>query len=118
MGNRLEKGKQGEQAAAAYLKAAGYQIVTTNWRCKAGEIDVIARQGEMLVFVEVRSRTTTEDAFASIEARKRVKLLRAVYLYLAETAQEETAWRVDAIAVGRAADGTVKLDHVEDALDW
>ncbi len=118
MADRQTIGKQGEQAAAQYLSGAGYQIVATNWRCKAGEIDIVARQGETLVFVEVRSRLKPEDAFASVQHSKQVKMIRAAQLYLAETEQEEAAWRIDVIAVGRGRDGKPQIEHVEDALDW
>jgi putative endonuclease len=118
MADRQMKGKQAEQAAADYLRGAGYAIVVTNWRCKGGEIDIVARQGETLVFVEVRSRFTTDDAFASVQSSKQVKMLRAAHEYLAEMKQEEAAWRIDVIAVGRGRDGRPQIEHVEDALDW
>jgi putative endonuclease len=118
MKDRLAKGKQAEKAAAEYLSSAGYQIVATNWRCKGGEIDIVAQHGETLVFVEVRSRFRTEDAFASVQSSKQVKMLRAAHEYLAETGQEEAAWRIDVIAVGHGHDGKPQIEHVEDALDW
>lgn len=114
--DRTTKGKQAEQAAADYLRGAGYEIIVTNWRCKGGEIDIVARHGETLVFVEVRSRFTTEDAFASVQNSKQVKMLRAAHEYLAEMGQEDTPWRIDVIAVGRG--GKPQIEHVEDALDW
>jgi putative endonuclease len=51
-------GLRGETLAAAHLKAQGYSIITTNWRCSAGELDIVAQDGDTLVFVEVRSRHT------------------------------------------------------------
>jgi len=53
---KRQLGDRGEQAATAYLEQCGYTIVTRNWRCRYGEIDLVARDGEQLVFVEVRTR--------------------------------------------------------------
>lgn len=111
------KGQHSEGRAAAYLQARGYTILGMNWRCKAGEIDIIAREGATLVFVEVRSRRTIEAAFESISPRKRARLTRAVYSWLAEHTHDDPAWRIDVIAVGKV-DGKAHIDHRQDALDW
>jgi len=55
---RKERGAAAEEAAARYLESQGCQVLERNWRCRTGEIDLIARDGEVLVFVEVRSRRT------------------------------------------------------------
>lgn len=112
-------GKNGETLAAEYLIAKGYTIVETNWRCRFGEIDIVARQGESLIFVEVRTRrTATEDAFASIDPRKREKMQRAAYLYLAEHQSEHIPWQIDVIAVALPYNSTPIIEHLENALDW
>ncbi len=111
-------GARGERLAAAYLQQHGYTLVGANWHCPQGEIDLIARQNDVLVFVEVRTRRSgTEAAFASINPRKQRTLAQAVQLYLAE--HDLTAdWRVDVIAIGIPAQGSPIIEHVEDALDW
>ena len=113
-------GQRGEQLAADYLKRRGYAIVTVNWRCKHGEIDIIARKGDTLVFVEVRTRRsdTSEMAFESIQPRKRDKLSKLANLYIALHDSEEIDWRVDVIAIGIPRTGQPIIDHAEDALDW
>jgi putative endonuclease len=113
-------GQRGEDLAAAYLQHHGYDIIATNWRCHAGEIDIIARQGRTLVFVEVRARhaSTTESAFESISPRKRERLVASVHQYLSDHDLETAMWRVDVIAVALARSGKADIDHVEDALDW
>jgi putative endonuclease len=116
MADRKTKGNHAEQIAADYLKAFGYQIVNVNWRCARGEIDIIARQGETLVFVEVRSRLTIDAALESVNARKQGKLQRLAYLYLEETRQEHVDWRIDVVAVSGGREP--KIEHVENALDW
>jgi putative endonuclease len=115
---KLETGNRGEAIAAAYLIRKHYAIVETNWRFRGGEIDIVARHNDMLVFVEVRSRsaTTTEAAFATITPSKRQRLIRSAYAYInAHDLPESTSWRIDIIGIA-LPHGTV--DHIEDALDW
>lgn len=113
-------GQRGEQLAAAFLRERGYQVVATNWRCKYGELDIIARQVDMLVFVEVRARhaDSSEPAFESITPRKRAKLIKLAHVYLAENDLSECQWRIDVIAIGIPRSGKPIIEHTEDALDW
>ena len=78
-------GQRGELLAAAHLRARGYAIVDVNWRCTRGELDIVARDGDTLVFVEVRLRTRADfgGAAASITAKKRARIAAAAGLYLA-----------------------------------
>ena len=55
--NRNEKGRLGEELAAADMESKGYMILVKNFRCKAGEIDIVAKRGNVMVFVEVKTRT-------------------------------------------------------------
>ncbi len=115
---RIALGKRGEQAASDHLPGDGYTIVAQNWRAPQGEFDLIARSGDLLVFVEVKTRKAgIEAAFESISARKRQILERTAYQYLTEN-QLDSDWRIDVIAVTIASNGQVSLEHVQDALDW
>jgi putative endonuclease len=80
--NRL--GVDAEAAAAAFLEARGLEILTRNYRCRLGEIDLVARDGETTVFIEVRRRASFSfgGAAASITSAKRSKLLKAARHYL------------------------------------
>ena len=113
-------GQRGELLAAAHLRARGYAIVDVNWRCTRGELDIVARDGDTLVFVEVRARhtVTTDAAFESIGPRKRSRLISAAYAYLAAHKLDDCAWRVDVIAVAQPPGRAPILEHVENALDW
>lgn len=113
-------GQRGEQLAADYLRRQGYEIVGQNWRCKSGEIDIIARKGEVLVFVEVRTRHAqgSDTAFESITPRKRDKLITLANVYLSVNDLENANWRVDVIAIAIPPTGAPIIDHAEDALDW
>jgi putative endonuclease len=115
---RSALGQQGEKHAAAYLQARGYTIVDRNWRCTQGEFDLIARDGNWLVFVEVKTRRAgLEAAFESVSPRKRKILERMAYLYLSQH-HLESDWRIDVIAVTLNPQGKPEIEHVQDAFDW
>ncbi len=78
-----EKGRAGEELAAAYLRSLGFVVVARNVRAGGGEIDIIAREGPLLCFVEVRRRQRALDALVSVDARKQRRLVRAATAYLA-----------------------------------
>src|SRR5690349_7285168 len=80
----MSRGREAEQMAAAFLESRGLTIVERNYRCRLGEIDLIAREGGTTVFVEVRQRSSSSfgGAAASITASKRAKLLRAARHYM------------------------------------
>jgi putative endonuclease len=94
------RGADAENLAAAYLQNAGLALVARNYRCRFGEIDLIARDGTTLVFVEVRLRSDGRfgGAAASITPAKRAKLLRTARHYLAGLARAP-ACRFDALLV-------------------
>lgn len=93
-------GKAYEDAAEAYLGARGLRTLARNWRCKGGEIDLVMRDGDVLVFVEVRARQDARygGAAASITAAKRARLVHAARLYLAHLADTPPC-RFDAVLI-------------------
>jgi len=107
-------GARGETIAEGYLRSQGYTILDRNWRCSRGELDIIAKQGETLVFVEVRTRRglrsgpTPEE---SITPAKQRKLIELAQLYLQERNLEDVDWRIDVVAV--EMDGQGRLQRVE-----
>lgn len=117
---KREFGQNGEKIAAEHLQARGYTIVETNWRCSKGELDLVARHGDTLVFVEVRSRHSgsTEVPFESITPTKQRKLNVLAHLYLTSHDLNPPNWRIDVIAVAFPRRGTPIIEHVENALDW
>ena len=94
------RGRHAENFAALFLQQQGLKLVARNYRCRFGEIDLIARDGKTLVFVEVRMRASDQfgGAAASITAGKRRKLLRTARHYLAGAAHTP-ACRFDALLV-------------------
>lgn len=98
------RGRAAEQHAAELLRSQGLRVLARNWRCRFGEIDLIARDGTTLVFVEVRLRASEAfgGAAESIDAAKRRKLVAAANLYLS-THGASSPCRFDAVLIG--ADG-------------
>jgi putative endonuclease len=95
-------GKFAENRAEALLKSAGLVIETRNWRCRQGEIDLIAREGSVLVFVEVRSRKHSEFGTAadSVTLSKQRRIIMAARHYLA-TLPATPACRFDVITLDK-----------------
>jgi putative endonuclease len=118
---RKKLGDFGEQAALVYLTHQGYAEVLRKWRCPAGEIDLLMRDGTTLVFVEVRTRRGNSAGVAeeSVGPAKRARLIALAYTYLeAAGVADNTPWRIDVVAVGVDASGRVaRLNHIRDAVE-
>lgn len=114
-------GYQGEDYAADYLVGLGYTLVTRNWRCKIGEIDLIAVDNQELVIVEVRTRRGEEavsQAAESITSQKQARLYSLAEAYTAENQLENVhSVRIDVVAVG-IEKTQVTIEHYQDAVGW
>jgi putative endonuclease len=98
------RGRAAERGARRFLERRGLELIARNFRCRAGEIDLVMRDGATIVFVEVRLRSRTEwgSAADSIGAAKRARLVRAARTYLASRpACSEAPCRFDAVTVTR-----------------
>jgi putative endonuclease len=97
------RGREGEDRAAAFLFEAGYEIVRRNLRLPGGEIDLICREGDTIVFVEVKLRTSARfgHALAGVDAKKRTKLRRLAADYVQIVAPNARV-RFDVVAVDGA----------------
>jgi putative endonuclease len=115
---RAEIGRSGEAVAEAYLRARHFRIVAKNFRCRAGEIDLVARDGGELVFVEVRSRRggRTGTALESVTAAKQLRVARVARYYLAAHGLADVASRFDVLGVDFAADPPI-VEHVRGAFE-
>ena len=114
-------GADGETIARKYLREKGYAILESNWSTIFGELDIVAKRGDELVFVEVKTRrgVGTEAALEAVTPAKHERMLKAVYQYLHDhDIDSETQWRMDVIAVAIQAGCRPQIDHVEDAFDW
>lgn len=116
---RRGTGQRGEELAAAHLARQGYEILARNWRCRAGEMDIVARQGETLVFVEVRTRRgrrlgTPEE---SVTPAKQARLIEVAQTYLQEMELAGAPWRIDVVAIVLDGRGQVRrFNHLESAV--
>ncbi len=111
-------GAMGEELAARRLSAAGYEIVTRNWRCRAGELDLVARQGECLVLVEVRTRRgkALGPPEESITPAKQARLITLAEAYV-QAVDWPGDWRIDVVAVELDLGGRLlRVDHYENAV--
>ncbi|MGM0651442.1 MAG: YraN family protein [Bacillota bacterium] len=117
---RQQVGQKGEEAAREYLKEQGYSIVDNNYRCRLGEIDIIARDGNTVVIVEVRTKTglafgRPEESITRDKARK---LHRLALQYLQSHYQREISSRIDLVAVmvDRNSGQVKDLIHIKNIL--
>jgi putative endonuclease len=114
----------GEDEAAARLAGQGWQIVARNWRTRRGEIDIVARDGEWLVFVEVRARRAKPGADPaaarpeeSVTAKKQLQLAHMAEEYLFQI-RWSGPWRADIVAIEvDARDQVTRYVHYQDAID-
>jgi len=118
---RKNLGDFGEQAAAAHLIKRGYALLVRKWRCPAGEIDLLMRDGSTLVFVEVRTRRGDRSGAAeeSVGRAKQAKLIALAYAYLeAAGTPDNVPWRIDVVALDIDRAGRVaRLRHIRDAVE-
>ncbi len=117
--DRRALGALGERKAVEYIKKKGYRIVEKNFRCREGEIDVIARHRDYLVFVEVRTRTGSDFGTPeeSVTAAKKDKLVSLALSYLQTHRNVPSLWRFDVVAVEVGAGGEVsRIDLIQNAI--
>lgn len=96
----MDRGRWGEEVACAVLRANGYRIIARNWRTRMGEIDIIARDGDVLAFVEVKTRSNASygGAAAAVGRHKQRRIILAAGQFLATTECDLPA-RFDVITV-------------------
>lgn len=113
-----ETGKRGEDIAALYLKKRGYRLTDRNYRCPLGEIDIVARDGEDVVFVEVKSRKSLDfgEPEAAVNRKKQIKLSKIALTYINENDIDNRNARFDVVAVVFSGKDT-QLRHIKNAFD-
>ena len=119
MDRRKQIGHQGEELAASFLATKGFSILHRNWRCKSGELDIIAEVGVTLVFVEVRTRRGNRfgTAAESITPAKQARLVELAQTFLQETNSSPLSWRIDVVTI-QLGSGLPQIDHIENAVGW
>ena len=118
MDGRRETGRRGEEVAAAYVAALGYRVVIRNFRCRAGEIDLVAVDRDTIVFIEVRSRTGDGRGtpLESVDGRKQAQVGRVARYFLTARGWHERPARFDVVGVRFDTEPPV-VEHVRSAFD-
>ncbi|MDD5167375.1 MAG: YraN family protein [Syntrophales bacterium] len=115
---RLKTGQLGEDAAVSYLEARGYKILERNFRCPLGEMDIIARQANVLVFIEVRSRRSEGfgDPLESVTVVKQRKLSRIALFYIQKHNLQNREARFDVLGITMRPGGQ-EIDLIQNAFE-
>lgn len=118
---KQESGKLGEQLACSALKKKGYKIIETNYRCRQGEIDIVARQKNCLIFIEVRTKTSNAygSPEESITAQKQRRLISTAMDYLSSHQDLPENWCIDFVAVelDPLTNKATRIEIIENAVE-
>jgi putative endonuclease len=116
--NTSRLGRRGEQAARKYLEGQGYQILEQNFRIVGVEFDLIARDDDTIVFIEVKARGSDEFGFPEefVDERKIRRLIRGAKVYYEKKHFENYKARFDVVSM-LCEDGRFKIDHLEHAFE-
>ena len=113
-----ELGRKGEEVALRFLKKKGYKIIEKNYVCKMGEMDIIAREKDTLVFIEVKTRTSM--AFGppqlAVNSTKQMQLSKVALYFLKEKRLEDIKARFDVVAILLRPKGE-EIELIKDAFD-
>jgi len=115
---RIDLGKLGEDLALREVKRLGYKKIVRNYRCPMGEVDLIARDGDTLVFIEIKTRRAGSTGYAkeAVNQRKRRQLSKVALCYMKEHHCFQTKARFDVVAVSLMG-GRPQLEVVKNAFD-
>ena len=113
----LALGRRGEDAAARHYTRLGYRIVARNWRCELGELDLVARRGDVIVFCEVKARRRDRwgQPSEAVDARKQARLRRLAGRWLAEHRGRAVRVRFDVVSIVLDG-GHSEVRHIPDAF--
>lgn len=111
-------GKRGEKIAVTYLQHSGYTILEQNYHCKLGEIDIIAYDHHILVFLEVRTKSSLDFGLPqeSINLKKQHQISKVALEYISRKKLKNIPARFDVIAIS-LSEGKEKLEHIKDAFE-
>lgn len=115
---RINLGKLGEKVAAVFLKRNGYVILERNFSCLLGEIDIIARDGESIVFVEVRTKGSDEFGLPmeSVQENKQRRLIKVARSYIKSHKLYNAYFRFDLVSILVKQEGKPQVCLIKDAF--
>jgi putative endonuclease len=111
-------GRYGEDVAARHLLEAGFDVLARNWRCSAGEIDIVARDGDVVVICEVKTRSSLTYGLPAeaVTARKAARLRELALWWLREHPAGGSPVRFDVVSVLRSGRGAASVQHLRGAF--
>jgi len=115
---KKELGQKGEELALRFLKKNGYRLIERNYTCKMGEVDIVAREKDILAFIEVKTRKTTTfgPPQMAVDQRKQEQLSRVALHYLKEKRLERIKARFDVVAILLSPKGP-EIELIRNAFD-
>jgi len=115
---RLDLGKEGEQLALKEVKRLGYTCIERNYRCPLGEVDLVAKDGDTLVFIEIKTRKGKDLAYAkeAVDGRKKRQLSKVALAYMKAHECCDVKSRFDVVAV-HWSEGGARIEVVKDAFE-
>ncbi len=115
---RILLGRAGEDRAVSFLKSLGYEVMTRNYKCKSGEIDIVARDGGVIAFVEVKTRRSDEFGTpgASVNRRKQRRISMAAVSYLQRNNLLDSPARFDVVEISLSG-GKERINIIKNAFD-
>ena len=116
---KITTGKEGEKIAAAYLEKNGYRIIEINFRCPIGEIDIVAKENNDLVLVEVKTRKSIELGYPeqAVGMRKQKKMSQLALWYMQKRKIADTNVRFDVVAITLISDNN-EVRLIKNAFDF
>jgi putative endonuclease len=111
-------GERGEKLALRFLQRKGYKILAQNYRCRVGEIDIVAQEGGKIVFIEVkcRQKLTFGPPQAAISEKKKLRLIKIAQFFLLEHHLENSPCRFDVVTIIIPKRGKIKIELTQDAF--
>ncbi|HQP10182.1 MAG TPA: YraN family protein [Candidatus Omnitrophota bacterium] len=116
---KIKLGQAGEQEAVTFLERQGYRILERNFRNPLGEIDIIAKEGDTICFIEVKTRSSQAfgSPFESVTPAKQRKIIHVALSYLKSKGREESKARFDVIAVCLEQEGPGRIEMIKNAFE-
>jgi len=115
---RLELGERGEELAFKKIKSLGYKKIVRNYRCSLGEVDLVAKDGDTLVFIEIKTRKGRSTGFAkeAVNARKQKQLSKVALAYMKANNCCDVSARFDVVAISMGG-GPPQIEVIRNAFD-
>jgi len=118
MDDRARLGRAGEKESERFLRRLGHKIVCRNYKCPAGEIDLVSLDGKTIVFTEVKTRSDREhaDPQDAVNLFKRRHLIASAKCFIQQTRSQNRAYRFDILALTASAKGGLDIEHFKGAF--